>query len=601
MKALNFTKLILAIFFMSFISCDNESYDDRLTENPTVVPDNFSEYFGNDISRDFMGKVIDVNHNPISNVEISIGSDAVLTDVNGVFVIRDADVKERFAYVKAKKAGYIHGSRSLVPSEGTNQIRIMLLQENVINTIETGIESIVTLPNGSSVKFDGNFVKPDGSAYSGSVDVVMHHLDPAEEDMRLQMPGMLYAENQDGEERLLQTFGMLAVELKGSGGEDLNLAEGSTAEMTMPLDSSLLATAPQTIPLWYFDENLGYWKEEGQATLQGNTYVGEVSHFSFWNCDVQADASMVCVNVLSDDGQPLSNVQIKITSAVYGSSYGYTNSNGVACGFVPSGETLILEINLFYEGNCDSDPTYTEDIGPFSGDDIVTVNLPPVTTANTETVTGFFKSCDGSPVDNGYVELIHNGLTYTDDVENGAFEFSIMSCPDDSTFTLAGFDFDNFQTTGEVSFTITSPNTDIGNLIACNTVDEFAVISVGDFYETTFLGNFEVFSNNQDFGTVLQISNFQNEQCLFVYGLIDQNNPIGTYDELDFNNPSDTGFSLNVEGCFPFDTSDNNLSYNLTSYGNPGEYVDLNISGTVKDSLNVTQNVVGTIHVLRDQ
>jgi hypothetical protein len=596
MKSKSLFKFLLAVSLIFFSSCDNESFDDRLTENPTVTPSTFSEYFGNDISRDFMGKVVDINHNPIPNAEISIGGDTALTDNNGVFIIRDANVKERFAYVKAKKTGYIHGSRSLVPSEGTNQIQIMLLQENVISTIESGIENVVTLPNGSAVKFDGNFTKPDGSDYSGSVDVIFHHLNPADEDMRLQMPGMLYAENQDGAERMLQTFGMLAVELKGSAGEDLNLAEGSTAEITMPLDSSLLATAPQTIPLWYFDEDLGYWKEEGQAKLQGNTYVGEVSHFSFWNCDVQADASMVCVNVLSEDGQPLSNTQIVITSANYGSSYGYTNSDGVACGFVPSGETLIIEIDI-YQGNCSSDFTYTENIGPFSGDDVVTINLPPFPEGSTETITGFFNACDNSPVTNGYVELRHNGLTYMENVENGAFEFSIFSCPDNSTFTLIGFDYDNLQTTGEINLTFTSPVTDIGNLIACNTVDEFANITVGNFYETTFIGNFDVISNNN----FLQIFNFQGNECLNIFGAIDENNPIGTYDGLEINNPSDTGFSLNIEGCFPFDTSDNNVNYDLTSYGNPGEYIDINISGTVKDTLNATHNVNGTIHVLRDQ
>lgn len=604
MKSFNLFKLLLLTVIVFLNSCEDEPFNNQV-ENPDTIPNTFSEYFGNDITRDFMGKVTDVNHNPISNVSISVGGETTLSDDNGIFIIKDANVKERFAYLKAEKTGYIHGSRSLVPSEGTNQVQIMLLEENVVGTVESGSEYVVTLPNGSSVKFDGNYIKPDGSAYSGSVDVIMHHLDPADVDMRLQMPGMLYAENQEGAERLLQTFGMLAVELRGSGGEELNLADGSTAEITMPLDSSLLATAPQTIPLWYFDENLGYWKEEGLATLQGSTYVGEVSHFSFWNCDVQANASNICVNVLTDDGLPLSNLQVKITSATHGSAYGVTNSNGVTCGFVPSGETLSLEISLTYYGFCNTNVIHTETIGPFSGDDIVTINLSQTDEVTLQTVSGFFNTCTNLPVTNGYVELIHDGQTYYESVEDGSFEFSIYSCPDNTSFTLTGFDYDNLQTSGEINFAFTPPVTDIGNLIACNTVNEFANITVGDFYETTFIGNFEAnYLINSNINDMIQISSFNQNQneYLFLLGVIDANNPIGSYDGwLGFDFPNDTGFSLNYEGFFPFDTSENDVNYNLTSYGNPGEYIDINISGTVKDSLNVSHNINGIIHVLRDQ
>ena len=120
----------------------------------------------------------------------------------------------------------------------------------------------------------------------------------------MQMPGMLYAENENGAERMLQTLGMLAVELRGSGGEDLNLAEGSTSEIKVPVDASLMSIAPNTIPLWYFDEVNGYWKEEGQATLQGNMYVGTVSHFSFWNCDIPTEAITLCVTATNEENVP---------------------------------------------------------------------------------------------------------------------------------------------------------------------------------------------------------------------------------------------------------------------------------------------------------
>jgi hypothetical protein len=222
----NFTKfpnLILVLLFslVTMTSCekDDSNSGGQQQEN---VPDTFSEYFGNEISRNFIGNVIDTNKNPIEGVTITIGGETVVTDSNGVFILNNASINERFGYVKAEKPGYIHGSRSVVPANGTNKVSIMLLEANVVATVNSGTEETVTMSNGSSVSFDGDFIKEDGSAYSGSVDVIMHHLDPANEDMPMQMPGMLYAENEDGAERMLQTLGMLAVELRGNNGEDLN-------------------------------------------------------------------------------------------------------------------------------------------------------------------------------------------------------------------------------------------------------------------------------------------------------------------------------------------------------------------------------------------
>lgn len=606
MKTIYLLKLSLVALIFIFSSCEDEVYEGPTDGGQDNGPDTFSEYFGSDINRDFIGNVIDENGDPVSGVNISIGSNTATTDNNGVFIIKNADVKERFAYVKAEKPGYIHGSRTLAPSEGVNKVEIMLLQENVISTINSGSAETVSLPSGASVGFDGNFIKSDGSAYSGSVDVIMHHLDPANEDMRLQMPGMLYAQNQNGAERMLQTFGMMAVELRGSSGEELNLAEGSTAQITMPLDNSLLSTAPQTIPLWYFDEDLGYWKEEGQATLQGNAYVGEVSHFSFWNCDIPASASLVCITVLSDAGLPLSNLTLQITSSSFGTTSGITNANGQTCGFMPNGE--VLELNVFYNDGCQNTPVHTENIGPFSNDASVTISLSSLPGVITETITGTFNACDGNAVENGYVELTYNNLTTVDIIDNADFEINVLRCEDELSFLLEGYDYTNLQTTGAINYTFTTPSTDVGILTACNSITEFIMITVEDFYEAFYTININAtFNEDVDFSNFnspyLNISADNNDDCLYIFGLLDAQNLLGTYDSnLNFDDSDNTGFQIITQECnsgIAFGSED--LSFNVTALGNPGEYIDINISGTVQDTLNVTHNFTGIIHVLRDE
>jgi hypothetical protein len=596
--------LILMLLF-SLITTTSCQKDDSSSSAPEQenIPDTFSEYFGNPVSRNFLGNVIDTNKNPIEGVTITIGNETAITDSNGVFILNNANVNERFGYIKAEKAGYIHGSRSVVPSNGTNKVTIMLLEANVVGTVNSGASATVTASNGSSVSFDGNFIKEDGSAYSGSVDVIMHHLDPADGDMPMQMPGMLYAQNEDGAERMLQTLGMLAVELRGNNGEDLNLAEGSTSEIKIPVDASLMGIAPSTIPLWYFDEVNGYWKEEGQATLQGNMYVGIVAHFSFWNCDIPAEAITLCLSVTNQDTMPLANLRASITSATFGTTYGYTNENGEVCGFVPSNESL--ELNVYSFDFCSDTPLFSETIGPFSMDSDQTIAVQESSDIIEETVIGMFNTCDNNPVSDGYVQLKYGGQTFTDIVNDGSFEINLFRCETDNTFSIKGSDYVNLQTTDSISYTFTTPLTNIGTISACNSITEFIQYTI-DTEEPVLLfenisANFYTAGSGQTDGPSIDIfanSNNQNT-CFYMFGLLNEGNLIGSYDSYAFNDPAgDTGFFIGE--CLSVSNTNNNITYNLNTIGEVGEYIDINFSGSYEDYNGDPHTITGVVHVFRD-
>ncbi len=603
MKPTKLFQLLIFVFLISNFSCQK---DDGLSGNNNPqenIPNTFSEYFGNEISRDFLGTVIDKNHNPIEGVTITIGNETATTDSNGVFIIRDANVNERFGYVKAEKSGYIHASRSVVPSNGTNKVTIMMLEETVVGTVSSGSSSTVTIDGGSSVSFDGNFTKEDGTAYEGSVDVIIHHLDPTDNDMSMQMPGMLYAENEDGAERMLQTLGMLAVELRGSGGEDLNLAEGSTSEIKVPVDASLISIAPATIPLWYFDETHGYWKEEGQATLQGNMYVGTVSHFSFWNCDIPAEAIMLCVEVLDEDGKELNNLTISITSNTFGTTYGYTNEIGQVCGYVPSNESLVL--NIYNYAICGNTPLHIETIGPFSLDSGISVIVPENPSIIEETVIGTFNNCDGNPITEGYVQITYGGTTFTDAVNNdGSFEIIMLRCFEENTFSLIGSDFNNLQTTGEIYYTFTSSLTDIREINACNTIDEFITYSIDDGAVQ------KLYIDSEDLATGSWSYKIQLHGgpggLVFDKITINVPNELGSYnvgDNLGYNDEV-------VEIWLRFIENGNNSLYDLDSPEEHnitinvnkaaqyvGDYIDVNFSGDFSYYGNPTRTIVGSAHI----
>ncbi|MFD2725227.1 carboxypeptidase-like regulatory domain-containing protein [Hyunsoonleella rubra] len=594
-------KLLFTLcLFGALLSCDKDNVSGDDQQNDT--PSNFSEYFGNEITRSFLGNVVDSNGNPLENVTITIGTDQVQTDENGVFSFEDAQVNQRFAYVKAEKAGYIHGSRALVPTNGVNKVSIMLLAETVAGSTSSGTEKTISIPNGASVSLKGDYIKEDGTPYTGDLDVIIHHLDPTDENVVMQMPGMLYAANASNEERMLQTLGMLAVELRGAGGEDLNLGENSSAEIKIPVDASLLSMAPSTIPLWYFDEDKGYWIEEGEATLVGSNYIGSVKHFSFWNCDIPAEAINLCVTVMNGDETAFANTRVTITSTTFGTRSGYTNELGEVCGLVPSGETL--EINVYDFAVCGSNVIYTSMIGPYNADDNITVVVQEDSNIINETVFGTFADCNENPITNGYVVLTYGDQTFYDSVTDGAFEINLLRCATSDSFSIEAVDTNNLQTTGAINYTFDTDATNLGNLLACDAVSEFIQYTVDDTDEllvtTNIQASFMATGGNSDNSLNIsgQTESGTSKGCFYLFGTLNDAPHTGTYDTLDFQDMNDTGIFIGE--CISISENNNNIMYNVTALGNVGEYIDINFSGSYEDRQGNPHTITGVIHVLRD-
>lgn len=597
-------KLILILSVIGFTSCNDDPTGNGIT-TPTTPSTTIMENFGNQVNSDFMGRVVDPQNNPISGAMIQIGNSTTDTDNNGVFILKNIQVYEKFAYIKAEKPGFIHGSRSLVPTSGINKVKIMLLPQTVTETVSSGITETVSLANGASVDLAGAYSKSDGTEYNGDVQVTLHFLNPTDENMEQQMPGMLLAQNIQNEARMLETLGMLAVELRGDNGEKLNLLEGTIATISIPLDPETLAGAPNEIPLWYFDEDNGYWIEEGSATLQGTKYVGMVSHFSFWNCDIPTEYVNICLNIFDTNSNPLSNIRINIESEFNGTGTGITNEDGEVCGIVPANQ--ILNLKYYYYNYCNDQeiPNSAGSVGPLSQDTTLDIVLDSSeVTEQLEVITGVFNTCDGSAVVNGYVEgSLEGGAPFYSIVTDGVFEINILSCYEESTLSITGYDYDNLQTTGEISYTLTSPETNLGIISACNSVEEFIQYRIDDEPVKYIFSNIEVSIQGNYLEIIYTGDDTGNdwENCFWIRGNLDSGYPNfeGTYSYGYSNNDSSFYF---VEECpaYPSETN-NEITFNLSSFGSAiGEYIDINFGGDYEDYQGISHTISGVIHVKRD-
>ena len=427
------------------------------------------------INARLQGNVFDENGQPAQNVTVKVGNQTATTDAKGYFRIMNAALDKKSSLVTAEKTGYFKAYRTFAATSSTNQVVIKLIPKTLIGTIPAGTGGSVSLANGSKIELPANGVvnAASGAAYAGTVNVYAAYIDPTATDIAQTVPGSFMATDKNGSRVILSSYGMLAVELESGAGEKLQIKTGSKATLTTAIPASVQSTSPQTIALWSVNETTGIWKEEGTATKQGNVYVGEVSHFSFWNCDVSVNAIFLSTTIKDVNNNAVAYIRVKI-SRLTGNltqTYGYTDSSGQVSGFVPGNETLLLEVL----DQCGA-VIYSQNIGPFSQNtNIGTINLPSGAT-NVITVTGTLLDCSNNPVTNG-MALIYNGnfMVYAATDASGNFSATYVTCNTSlPQVDILGIDNAAQVQSNLIPVTMTIPVTNAGNISVCgNSAQQF--------------------------------------------------------------------------------------------------------------------------------
>ena len=467
----------IALVSIFFVSCQKELSGDGfiITEAP---PD-----FTTKITSSVAGFVTDENDAAVEAAVVQAGSISKTTDKYGYFEISSVQVIKNAAVVTVTKPGYFKGIKTYTATENKSaSFRIKLIPKNPsAGNIDAVTGGAVTLSNGLSVSLPANAVVIAASpttAYNGQVNVAAHWIDPTLTDLDRTMPGDLRGLDSLGFIKLLRTYGMCAVELTGASGELLQVAAGKKAILSFPLPSSLLSSAPATIPLWYFDETLGLWKQEGNAVKSGNSYVGEVSHFSYWNCDIPLSNPVhFSCTVVDAGGNPVPNAIVSVSYAnggPYTGAHGYTDSSGFVSGMVPSNAQLV--INIYSSYSCANAP-FSQNLTTTTADaDLGNVVLPATAVA---TVTGSV-TCSGNAVTNGYIIMQRDNANYHYPLSStGTFSFTSLLCGSSSAATLIAGDLTTQQSGDLVNITLVPGVNAVGTISGCgNLVEEFINYSI---------------------------------------------------------------------------------------------------------------------------
>jgi hypothetical protein len=377
------------------------------------------------------GTIIDKDANPLADAQVIYNDQVVQSDEYGTYLFKDVLVDSRYNHITIEKDGYFINTRTF---RGTKSKMILLkakMLSSVFNYKINSNQASALTHELATITFDGNGMvfKDDGVVYSGDVDVAIQYLNPTNPEIGELMPGDLSAINGNNELQLLESFGMIGVELLATNGKRLQLSSESKATISVNIPETLLSIAPNEIPLWHFDHDLGLWVEEGKAIKSGNKYFGEVSHFSFWNFDLNRSPVLISGRLIDQDGIGIGATQIKIfrDNESRGAT-GYSDYDGYFDGPIEKGEELKLTITL----QCDGEEiVYNTQIGPFEEDSDLGDITFEIMDREQLSVKGSFIDCDG--------EIMQDGLLKINDQGRPEY-FPILEGRIDKVFGFCGLD-----------------------------------------------------------------------------------------------------------------------------------------------------------------
>ncbi len=608
---------VLVIVF-SFTACDKDA---DLIENTENINANYSheksepseidhvlaeytkKYNGESVKANFIGRIINENNEPIEGARVTLGGQEKETDENGIVTFSNAQVQQYFAYIRAFADGYLEGSRVMVPDldrGNQNNFTIKLFKFNQVGHIHSkkgGKVSFKSDKGEGVVYFNSGFTDESGNPYNGEVAVSINYLNPLNPGTANTMPGDLYGITRDFDQVALGSYGMVQVELRGESGEKLQIID--PAKIILPIHPDQIATAANEVPMWSFNEHAGVWYEETIAYKDGNRYVAEVSHFSFWNCDAPfpvVNFSATVIDAITSN--PLAGLRVEITYSGF-TRFAITNATGLVSGKVPSNQTMTITIldicgNVLY-----LDPSF----GPFTTTTNVTIPITP-NPLQSFNLSGTVTDCTAAPVTNGYVTLTHtlSGQFITGiSVTGGTYSYAGIGCTLPSNITIAAVDLSTAQ--GSTTTTTVNPGANTQNIVICGGLASeyirYRINTTTGPYQYDLLQPFGAIRNT---GALVQASNGTSTTYIYSNTLtLGTGYPFGTGPNAMFIENLSHVNGLNASATMALATP---MTFDLIAItpgpGGIGQYISIDFSGNYVDYNGVTNTIQGEARIYRD-
>lgn len=528
------------------------------------------------------GYVYNENGLAIANAPVTIGTTTVFSNSQGYFEAKNVFVNNSAAILSVEKAGYFKSVKTFIPAAGKPAyLEIRLLPKNTISTFSAATGATISASSGASISIPANGVVNalTNAAYTGTVNLSAYIINADNPNLSALMPGDLRGIDSSNTVRLLSTYGMIAVELTGSGGELLQIAPGKKATLAVTIPVAMRTNAPATIPLWYFDETKGMWKEEGSAVKSGTRYTGQVSHFSVWNWDIRTNFVRLTCSLKDNSGRPVPYALVRVTDITNAAitAFGYADANGDVRAPVPANAQLKLEVNSSYN-QCTPGQYFQNFTTTNVNISLGTIQLP--FSYDLATITGTVTNCNGTPMQEGHVVVnVNNQSWMIYPVTNGAYSFIELPCSGPQNLSIYAEDFNTLQrSSAQVTLTVNpGSNITVPNIAACGTTItdyiKYRVDGVPHLYSNLTSDLF--FINPMNGNDLLRGIMFNNYRAINMYGIncIFNNNNIAP-------GSTQTITNMYIYPEMAADSSNTPLQLHMTEYGGYGQYVSGNFTGS---------------------
>jgi len=274
-------KKIFPILLCCLVICISACSDDNSNN------DNNNQTSGFETANLTVKTINALTGNVITGVNLTSSGKQSTTNQLGVSIFENLTVNNNQLNITAKINGYAPAFSNVKVNTLNSFTEIALIPVQS-ESFSSSSQQFINFDNSNTqIVFPANaFVTENGTDYNGIVNIELAYIEPNQPNFGRTMPGNDFmAINSDGQEQFLVSYGAISAELTGQNGEILQLTEGKQATLKMPVPENT-SEIPNQIPMWYFDEEQSIWIEEGVATLNGEEYIAQVSHFSWWNCDV---------------------------------------------------------------------------------------------------------------------------------------------------------------------------------------------------------------------------------------------------------------------------------------------------------------------------
>lgn len=475
-----FVLVVTILSILTILSCRKDS-DITTTEEYTLSSVN--------------GFITNEENNAVSQAEVIINGIKFITDEFGYFNAEQVAHNGRIL-IKVNKSGYFEGSRTIFTrSNEKSFVKVSLIKETFPYKLNSLVGGTILMEDLVKLEFPPNaIVDKNGNNYDGIVLIGIKYLDPTLSTTFDEMPGALIGQNQNLEDVALESYGMAGFWLRDLNGNSLNIKNGEKCKMTLKIPEKMVSYAPNIMPLWHFDESKGIWIEEGAASRNGNYYEGDVSHFSFWNCDYPRPLVYIKGKLKDQNGNPTEGIVSIFIEGRNDQCRTYTNAAGEFEGLFPANEPLILEVIDF----CNT-TILSRELGFLTTDqDLGDIQVQIANTTESISLSGTVLGCDGLLSPDAIVAVISNGkrTDYTADQE-GKFSFNIYKC-NATLFEIKAISVKDEKESLTISML---PTSNLSNLIlnACdNDIEEYARISLSNgekinfFYNLYYIENYGV-------------------------------------------------------------------------------------------------------------